>query len=60
MKKLKRPASNMFESLKNNPQEIIDWCDREIREYQYLKKLIQKELKKSTVGRFSKAEEMIK
>ena len=39
------PADNMYEALKNNPQEIIDWCNREIAEYQKLKKLIIKSIK---------------
>ena len=40
----KTQADNFFECLKNNPKSIIEWCDREIAEYQKLKKLIEEEL----------------
>jgi hypothetical protein len=33
-------ADNFFESFKNDPQAILEWCDNEIREYQKLKDLI--------------------
>lgn len=39
-------ADNFFDNLKDDPQSILDWCDREIEEYQKLKKLIKKHLKK--------------
>lgn len=38
-------ADNFFEALKNDPQAILDWCDREIAEYQKLKELILKEMR---------------
>lgn len=45
MNKEKKPslAGNFFESIKNDPQAILEWCDSGIREYQKLKKLILKQ-----------------
>jgi len=37
-------ANNVFEALKNNPQEIIEWCENEIKEYKKLIKLIKNNL----------------
>ena len=42
MKKQKSQADNFYKALKNNPQEVIAWCESEIREYQKLIKLIKK------------------
>ena len=39
-------ANNFYESLKNNPKEIIKWAEAEIKEYEKLIKLIKKELNK--------------
>lgn len=36
-------ADNFFERLKDNPQEIIEWCEAEIKEYKKLIKLIKNE-----------------
>lgn len=35
-------ADNFFETLKDNPQEIIEWCEAEIKEYKKLIKIIKK------------------
>lgn len=35
-----KASENFFESLKNDPDAIIEWCETEIREYKNLIKLI--------------------
>jgi len=40
-----KQAKEWYETLKDNPQEIIDWCKREIEAYQDLIKLIEENLK---------------
>ena len=40
-----KKSNNFFEALKTNPQEIIKWAEREIKEYQNLIKLIKKTTK---------------
>jgi hypothetical protein len=37
-----KPSETFLKTLKDNPGEIIDWCNREIKEYQNLIKLIKK------------------
>lgn len=46
MTKPKEPskADAFFESLKDNPEEIIEWAESEIREYRKLIKLIKSKL----------------
>lgn len=39
-------AENWFETLKDNPSEIISWCEAEIREYKRLIKIIKRAIKK--------------
>lgn len=39
-------ANNFFETLKDHPEDILEWCDSEIKEYQKLKRLIKKSLNK--------------
>jgi len=34
-------ADNMYESLKDDPQAIIEWCESEIKEYKKLIKLLK-------------------
>jgi len=48
MKKKKKnsPAEDFFDSIKNNPQEIIDWCQSEIEEYKKLIRLLEEGKKK--------------
>jgi hypothetical protein len=41
----KTQADTWLEALKNNPKEIIEWCESEIREYQKLISLLKKKLK---------------
>lgn len=36
-----KAANNFFESLKDNPQEIIAWCKEEINAYERLIELIE-------------------
>lgn len=36
-------AQSLFESLKDNPQEIIDWAYAEIAEYEKLIKILESE-----------------
>ena len=38
----KTQADSWFETLKENPKEIIAWCEREIKEYKKLIVLIKK------------------
>lgn len=35
-------SNNFYNALKNNPEEIIKWCESEIKEYEKLIKLIKK------------------
>jgi len=35
------PAKNFFDSIKNNPQGIREWCQSEIEEYKKLIKLLK-------------------
>jgi len=42
----KTEADNFFNSLKENPDAIIEWAKREIEEYKKLIKLITKEKEK--------------
>lgn len=37
----KDSANNFFKSIKSNPKEIILWCEREIKAYEELIKLIK-------------------
>ena len=39
-------AKNWYEILKENPKEIIEWAESEIKEYQRLIKIIKKNTKK--------------
>jgi len=39
-------AEKFADSIKDNPQEIIDWCYREIAEYKKLIKILKKKLPK--------------
>ena len=39
--KEKTKAQQFYETLKDNPQEIIDWCYEEIEEYKKLIKIIK-------------------
>lgn len=39
---MKTGADNFLDTLKKNPEEIIKWCEEEIKEYQKLIKLIKK------------------
>ena len=39
-------ADNFFKALKSNPEEILEWCDGEIAEYERLKRIIKREIKK--------------
>lgn len=41
MKKPKSQADNFYKALKDNPEEIIKWCEEEIEEYKKLIKLIK-------------------
>lgn len=41
----KTEADNFFEALKDNPQEVIEWAEAEIKEYKKLIKLIKKSVK---------------
>jgi len=41
----KSSADTFYNSLKGNPEAIIEWCKDEIREYQKLIKLIKSKLK---------------
>ena len=46
MKKNKKSAAhNFFESLKDDPEAIIEWCEDEIKEYKKLIKLMKEQLK---------------
>ena len=38
--KKKSPAQNFADSLQDNPEEILAWIDREIKEYEKLKSII--------------------
>ena len=40
----KRKSENFFETLKDNPKEVLKWAFAEIREYQNLIKIIKKSL----------------
>jgi len=35
-------ANNFFKTLKNNPQELIEWAESEIKEYQKFIRLLKK------------------
>jgi len=35
-------ANNFYKALKDNPEEVIEWCEAEIREYKKLIKIIKK------------------
>lgn len=37
----KSKAENFYESLKENPEEIIQWAKDEIKEYEHLIKLLE-------------------
>ncbi len=39
-------AKDFYGTLKDNPEEIIKWCEAEIKEYKKLIKLIKKGIKK--------------
>lgn len=41
-------ADNWFESLKDNPQEIIEWAEAEIKEYKKLIAILRKYERKNT------------
>jgi len=43
--KKKTAARDFADSLKDNPKEIINWIDSEIREYKKLRIIISKTLK---------------
>ena len=47
----KTQADNFFNSLKENPDEIIEWAKREIVEYEKLIQLITKEKEKWENGK---------
>lgn len=38
-----QPSEVLYSGLKQNPKEIIEWAKREIKEYENLIKLIEKE-----------------
>lgn len=40
--KKKTSVEEFADSIKDNPQEIIDWCRREIAEYEALIKILEK------------------
>jgi len=44
-KKENDAANNLYTSLRDNPKEIIEWCEREIKEYKKLIKLIKNKKK---------------
>ncbi len=44
MTKKTTKADNFAETLKDNPKEIIEWAEAEIREYQRLIAILKKEL----------------
>ena len=44
IKKEKSKADNFADSLPDNPKEIIAWARAEIREYEKLIKILEKEL----------------
>lgn len=44
MKNKKSKADNFFETIKNNPKEIIAWAESEIKEYKKLIKLLKKKV----------------
>ena len=39
------PADTLFDALKGNPQEIIEWAESEIKEYKKLIRIIKKHVK---------------
>ena len=41
-KKPSKASVNVYNALRDNPEEIIKWCEQEILEYQNLIKLIKK------------------
>lgn len=41
-----REAKNFYNALKDNPEAIIAWCEKEIAEYQALIALIKKKKSK--------------
>ena len=43
---MKEKHEYWYEALRDNPQEIIDWAEREIKEYQKLIKLIKSKMRK--------------
>jgi len=45
MTKEKQASKNRFNFIKNNPEEIIKWCEYEIGEYKKLIKLLKSKLK---------------
>lgn len=47
MKDKNTPANNWFESLKDEPEKIIEWAKAEIREYKKLIRLIEKSMKEN-------------
>lgn len=40
--KTKSKAENFADSLKDCPEEILEWCNREIKEYQSLIDILEK------------------
>ena len=43
-KKINGASQNVYNALKDNPQEIIEWCEAEIAEYKKLIEIIQKNI----------------
>jgi len=41
--KQKSKAQSFADTIKDNPQEIIEWCHREIKEYEKLIKILEKQ-----------------
>ena len=39
-----KKAKNFYNALKDNPQEIIEWCEAEIEEYKKLIEIIQRNM----------------
>lgn len=43
--KKKSPAQEFADTLKDNPKKIIEWCKKEIKEYEKLIKILEKKNK---------------
>jgi hypothetical protein len=51
-----KKSESFYETLRDNPSKIIEWCEAEIKEYRNLIKLVKKgvELKEEALNKIKK------